>query len=74
MFAQLRVVCHLIVGFLLGSVFYNVGNDATKIMTNLSCLFFFLLFIFFANTMPTVLACKNDLFIVRDICMYKKKL
>lgn len=32
-------------------------------MTNLSCLFFLLLFIFFANTMPTVLTCECIIFL-----------
>uniref|UniRef100_A0A336KIY1 CSON011372 protein n=1 Tax=Culicoides sonorensis TaxID=179676 RepID=A0A336KIY1_CULSO len=59
-FAQLRVIAHIVVALLLGSVFYNVGNDGLKVMTNLSCLFFFLLFIFFANTMPTVLTFPSE--------------
>ncbi|XP_063709394.1 ABC transporter G family member 2-like [Culicoides brevitarsis] len=64
-FAQLRVIAHVVVALLLGSVFYDVGNDASKVMTNLSCLFFFLLFIFFANTMPTVLTfpCEAQVFV-----------
>nr|XP_019561089.1 ATP-binding cassette sub-family G member 4-like [Aedes albopictus] len=51
-FAQLRVIAHIVVGFLLGVVFYNTGKDASTVMTNSAGLFFFHIFIFFGNSMP----------------------
>ncbi|XP_058453461.1 ATP-binding cassette sub-family G member 4-like [Malaya genurostris] len=51
-FAQLRVIAHIIVGFLLGIVFYNSGKDASSIMTNTAGIFFFQMFIFYGNAMP----------------------
>ncbi|XP_001653359.2 ATP-binding cassette sub-family G member 4 [Aedes aegypti] len=51
-FAQLRVIAHIVVGVLLGVVFYNTGKDASTIMTNSAGLFFFHIFIFFGNSMP----------------------
>jgi hypothetical protein len=48
----------LIVGLMIGTVFYNVGNEAGQAMTNTSGLFFMLLFIFFGNAMPVILTCK----------------
>ncbi|XP_043286081.1 ATP-binding cassette sub-family G member 4-like [Venturia canescens] len=51
---KLRLVAHIIVALLLGLVFYNFGNDSAKIQSNVACLFFFLLFLFFANSMPAV--------------------
>ncbi|XP_049533707.1 ATP-binding cassette sub-family G member 4-like [Anopheles darlingi] len=54
-FAQLRVIAHILVGFLLGIVFYRCGEDASHVMTNGASLFFFQLFIFFGNAMPCVI-------------------
>jgi hypothetical protein len=46
------------VGLLLGAVYYDVGNDASKAINNVACIFFFLMFLVFANAMPSVLASK----------------
>ncbi|XP_065078451.1 ATP-binding cassette sub-family G member 4-like isoform X2 [Ochlerotatus camptorhynchus] len=51
-FAQLRVIAHVVVGILLGVVFYNTGQDASTVMTNTAGLFFFHIFIFYGNAMP----------------------
>ncbi|XP_055683570.1 ATP-binding cassette subfamily G member 4 [Lutzomyia longipalpis] len=59
-FAQLRVISHIFVGILLGLVFFDIGSYASKVLTNISCLFFFLLFIFFGNAMPTALSYPSE--------------
>ncbi|XP_072765400.1 ATP-binding cassette sub-family G member 1 isoform X2 [Anoplolepis gracilipes] len=51
---MLRFAAHVIVALLLGMVFYDFGNDAQKVNSNIACLFFFLLFLYFANSMPAV--------------------
>ncbi|XP_071454336.1 ATP-binding cassette sub-family G member 1-like, partial [Hetaerina americana] len=51
---QLTIFGNLFVGLLLGGIFYDIGGDAAKAPSNAGCLFFFLLFLFFANAMPTV--------------------
>ncbi|XP_011706833.1 PREDICTED: ATP-binding cassette sub-family G member 4-like, partial [Wasmannia auropunctata] len=51
---KLRFAAHVVVGLLLGAVFYNFGDNAGKADSNIACLFFFLLFLFFANAMPAV--------------------
>lgn len=51
---QIRIITHLIVALLLGALYYGVGDDAGRIISNTSCLFFFLLFLFFSNAMPTI--------------------
>ncbi|PNF43079.1 ATP-binding cassette sub-family G member 4 [Cryptotermes secundus] len=53
---QLRVITHFVVGLLLGAVYYDVGNDASKALSNAGCIFFFMMFLFFANAMPSVIA------------------
>ncbi|XP_053672740.1 ATP-binding cassette sub-family G member 1-like [Anopheles nili] len=52
---KMRLLAHLFVGLLIAVVFYNVGNDGSKVLSNASCLFFFLIFVFFANSMPLVM-------------------
>ncbi|KAL4716376.1 hypothetical protein ACJJTC_006738 [Scirpophaga incertulas] len=51
---QIRLVAHLLVALLLGALYNGAGADAARIMSNTGCLFFFLLFIFFANAMPPI--------------------
>ncbi|XP_063360478.1 ATP-binding cassette sub-family G member 1-like isoform X5 [Cydia amplana] len=51
---QIRLVCHLLVALLLGALYSGAGAAADRIVTNTACLFFFLLFLFFSNAMPTV--------------------
>ncbi|KAL6262646.1 hypothetical protein P5V15_005440 [Pogonomyrmex californicus] len=51
---KLRIIVHIIIGLLLGLVFYDFGYDAEKVLSNVSYLFFIMIFIFFANAMTTV--------------------
>lgn len=52
---KMRIVTHLFVGLLIGVVFWDVGNDGAKVLSNASCLFFFLIFVYFSNSMPLVM-------------------
>ncbi|XP_026315845.1 ATP-binding cassette sub-family G member 1-like isoform X2 [Hyposmocoma kahamanoa] len=51
---QIRLVAHLVVALLLGALYNGAGAEANRIITNTGCLFFFLLFLFFSNAMPTI--------------------
>ncbi|XP_013142798.1 PREDICTED: ATP-binding cassette sub-family G member 4-like isoform X2 [Papilio polytes] len=51
---QIRMVTHLLVALLLGALYKGAGAEAHRMTTNTGCLFFFLLFIFFSNAMPTI--------------------
>ncbi|CAL7935410.1 unnamed protein product [Xylocopa violacea] len=51
---KLRFAAHVLVAFLLGVVFYDSGNNASRIQSNIACVFFVLLFLYFANSMPAV--------------------
>ena len=57
--AWLRFGAHLFVAAILGFLYKDIGNDAAKVSGNVACLFFFVLFLFFSNAMPTVLTCKQ---------------
>ncbi|XP_050308153.1 ATP-binding cassette sub-family G member 4 [Anthonomus grandis grandis] len=52
---RLRLVAHFIVGILIGAIFYGIGNDAAKVMSNAGCLFFTVMFMMFTAMMPTIL-------------------
>ncbi|KQS70034.1 uncharacterized protein Dere_GG24450, isoform B [Drosophila erecta] len=61
MFAvQMRLVMHVVVALLLGVVYWQIGADAQKIVSNVSCLFFVILFVFAGNAMPSILLCMQD--------------
>ncbi|XP_012159163.1 ATP-binding cassette sub-family G member 1 isoform X2 [Ceratitis capitata] len=57
---QLRVIIHVIVAVLVGAVFWDIGNDGARTLTNISCIFFIIMFIFFGNAMPSILLCPQD--------------
>ncbi|XP_049868332.1 ATP-binding cassette sub-family G member 1-like isoform X2 [Pectinophora gossypiella] len=51
---QIRLAAHLLVALLLGALYNGAGTQADRIMSNTGCIFFFLLFLFFSNAMPTI--------------------
>lgn len=55
---RLRLISHVIIGILLGLIYYDVGNDAAKVQSNAGCIFFIGLFTMFSAMMPTILTCK----------------
>jgi uncharacterized transporter YbjL len=57
--AWLRSAAHLMVGVMLGCIFFNMGNDAAKVTGNVGFIFFVMMFLFFSNAMPTVLTCMH---------------
>ncbi|RZF39658.1 hypothetical protein LSTR_LSTR001179 [Laodelphax striatellus] len=53
--SRTRLITHLLVGILLGWMFYNFGNDADKVIGNHSFFFFAILFIYFSSIMPAIM-------------------
>ncbi|XP_035792455.1 ATP-binding cassette sub-family G member 1-like isoform X3 [Anopheles albimanus] len=52
---RLRLFGHVLFGFIIGFVYHNLGDDASKVLSNISLLIAFLMFIIFGNAMTLVL-------------------
>lgn len=55
---RLRLLAHFVIGLLLGLIYYDIGDDASKVTSNAGCIFFILMFMNFSAMMPTILTCK----------------
>lgn len=55
---QMRLVSHVVVGAIIGMIYYDIGNEASKVTSNAGCIFFTTLFTMFTAMMPTILTCK----------------
>lgn len=55
---HMRLASHVIVGAIIGMIYYDIGNDAFKVMSNAGCIFFTTLFTMFTGMMPTILTCE----------------
>lgn len=53
----LRLFAHILVGFLIGSLYYDIGNDGAKVLSNLGFLFFNMLFLMYTSMTITILSC-----------------
>ncbi|KAK5643313.1 hypothetical protein RI129_007158 [Pyrocoelia pectoralis] len=51
----MRLAAYFVIGCLLGLIYYDIGNDASKVMSNAGLIFFTIMFITFSAMMPTIL-------------------
>jgi hypothetical protein len=54
----LRLFAHLLVALLISSLYYDIGNDGAKVLSNLGFLFFNMLFLMYTSMTITILSCK----------------
>ncbi|CAH2108004.1 unnamed protein product [Euphydryas editha] len=52
----LRLFAHILVGFLIGALYYDIGNDGSKVLSNLGFLFFNMLFLMYTSMTITILS------------------
>lgn len=55
----LRLFAHILVGLLIGALYYDIGNDGAKVLSNLGFLFFNMLFLMYTSMTITILSCKS---------------
>lgn len=54
----LRLFAHLLVALLISALYYDIGNDGAKVLSNLGFLFFNMLFLMYTSMTITILSCK----------------
>ncbi|KAH0951022.1 hypothetical protein HN011_009710 [Eciton burchellii] len=52
----LRLFAHILVAFLISALYYNIGNDGAKVLSNLGFLFFNMLFLMYTSMTITILS------------------
>lgn len=71
----LRLFAHILVGFLIGALYYDIGDDGSKVLSNLGFLFFNMLFLMYTSMTITILSCEYAfLFIFDDKVVNSKRI
>lgn len=52
-----KILSGVLVGTIIGMIYYDIGGEASKVYDNLGCTFFTMLFTMFTGMMPTILTC-----------------
>ncbi|XP_020294976.1 ATP-binding cassette sub-family G member 4 [Pseudomyrmex gracilis] len=52
---KVRLISHIIVGLLIGALYYDMGDDASEMRSNAGCVCFTVMFLMFTAMMPTIL-------------------
>lgn len=58
---HMRLAAHVIVGTIIGMIYYDIGREASKVYDNLGCTFFTMLFTMFTGMMPTILTFPQEM-------------
>lgn len=55
----LRLFAHALVALLISALYYDIGNDGAKVLSNLGFLFFNMLFLMYTSMTITILSCES---------------
>lgn len=75
----LKICLHIFVGFIIGGLFVNIGNDGSKTIYNIGFCLTCLIFLLYVPMLPILMHCKEitiirgELTIVDKIDLTKKK-
>lgn len=78
-YIYLKICLHIFVGFIIGGLFVNIGNDGSKIIYNIGFCLACLIFLLYVPMLPILMHCKKitiirgELMILDKIDLIKKK-
>ncbi|KAH0552364.1 hypothetical protein KQX54_009086 [Cotesia glomerata] len=58
---RVRLISHIIVGLLIGALYYDIGNEGGEAYSNAGCIFFTVMFLMFTAMMPTILTFPTEM-------------
>lgn len=64
---------NIVVGIMLGSIYWKAGNDGSKVLDNYNLLFAILMHHMMATMMLTILTCKLKTDLLTKICYQSKR-
>jgi len=66
----LRLFAHILVAGLISALYYDIGNDGAKVLSNLGFLFFNMLFLMYTSMTITILSCKSPMIYAYHIYLF----
>lgn len=57
-YMKMRIIMHILLGFLIGGLFFDMGNDASKTLFNFGFCFTIIIFYMYIPMMPVLSECK----------------
>lgn len=55
---NMRLSMHLLVGFLIGGLYYNIGDEASNVMDNFGLIFYSVVFLMFTSLLSMIVTCE----------------
>lgn len=59
---NMRLSMHLLVGFLIGGLYLNIGDEASNVMDNFGLIFYSVVFLMFTSLLSMIVTCEYIFF------------